>query len=390
MNIIFYRYNSICEPDYIDAFKRLGVDVIEDIDGTDISLDVGVKITKLGNMIAEKRPLFIFSINFFPFLSILCQRLGIIYVAVSVDCPVFEIYHSSIKNSVNRVFLFDRKQYLSVRDENPNCIFHLPLGAACERTSSLLGDEYDPEYDVSFIGSLYLEKDLFADLKLDKKDKDRFVDMMEEAIKTSASGFDYLEKNLSLDDEKMIKRAAKDFYPSEGSVMNMDRFVVLNDYMAPHMAYLERVDLLNDLGKSFEDAKVHLFTRSDTSKISKDVVLHGGVRSLEEMPFVFRNSRINLNISLRSIQTGLPQRIWDVLACRGFLLTNAQDEICDYFTLGVHLETYTSRGELKEKIRYYLDHDDEREQIAQNGFDEVMNKHTVLMRVMAMVKTIMS
>ena len=110
MNIIFYRYNSICEPDYIDAFKRLGVDVIEDMDGIDISLDVGVKITKLGNMIAEKRPLFIFSINFFPFLSILCQRLGIIYVAVSVDCPVFEIYHSSIKNSVNRVFLFDRKQ----------------------------------------------------------------------------------------------------------------------------------------------------------------------------------------------------------------------------------------------------------------------------------------
>ena len=71
-------------------------------------------------------------------------------------------------------------------------------------------------------------------------------------------------------------------------------------------------------------------------------------------------------------------------------MTNAQDEICDYFTPGVHLETYTSRGELKEKIRYYLDHDDEREQIAQNGFDEVLNKHTVLMRVMAMVKTIMS
>ena len=390
MNIIFYRYNSICEPDYIDAFKRLGVDVIEDMDGTDISLDVGVKITKLGNMIAEKRPLFIFSINFFPFLSILCQRLGIIYVAVSVDCPVFEIYHSSIKNSVNRVFLFDRKQYLSVRDENPNCIFHLPLGAACERTSSLLGDEYDPEYDVSFIGSLYLEKDLFADLKLDKKDKNRFVVLMEKTIKSSASGFEYLENSLTSNDEKIIKRAAKDSYPSEGSIMNMDHFVVLNDYMAPHMAYLERVDLLNDLGKSLEDAKVHLFTRSDTSKISKNVVLHGGVRSLEEMPFVFRNSRINLNISLRSIQTGLPQRIWDVLACRGFLLTNAQDEICDYFTPGVHLETYSNKEELKEKIRYYLDHDDERERIAQNGFDEVMNKHTVLMRVMTMVKTIMS
>nr|WP_297705504.1 glycosyltransferase [uncultured Butyrivibrio sp.] len=390
MNIIFYRYNSICEPDYIEAFKRLGVDIIEDRDGMDNSLDIAVKLSKLGNMVSENRPLFIFSINYFPFLSILCQRLGILYVAVSVDCPVFEIFHTSIRNRVNRVFLFDRQQYLSVKDENPECIFHLPLGSACERTSALLGNEFKPQYDVSFIGSLYLEKDLFPDLRLDSDRKKRLLGMMEDEIHSSVSGFGNLESFLTKEDETAIKAGAKEFYPSDQCVKDMDHFVVMNDYIAPHMAYLERVELLNDLGETLGKGRVHLFTRSDTSKISDKVMLHGGVKSLEEMPFVFRNGRINLNISLRSIQTGLPQRIWDVLACRGFLLTNYQDEITDYFTPGVHLETYESRAELQEKIRYYLEHDEERARIAQQGFDEVCAKHTVLMRVMEMIRIIMS
>lgn len=389
MNIIFYRYNSICEPDYIDAFKRLGIDVIEDKDGMNNSLDIGVKLSKLGTLLSDNRPLFIFSINYFPFLSIFCQRLGILYVAVSVDCPVFEIFHTSIRNSVNRVFLFDRQQYLSVKDENPDCIFHLPLGGACERTSELLGDTFEPEYDVSFIGSLYLEKDLFPDLRLESSKEKRLLGLMKEGIEAKACGYESVERGLLPEDEAAIKKAAKDFYPSDQCVKNMDHFVVMNDYIAPHMAYLERVDILNDISSALPAGRIHLFTRSYTSDISKNVVLHGGVKSLEEMPFVFRNSRINLNISLRSIQTGIPQRVWDVLSCRGFLLTNDQEEIGDYFVPGVHLETYSSRKELLEKIDYYLDHDEERQAIASRGYEEVMAKHTVLMRVMEMVRRIM-
>ena len=29
MNIIFYRYNSICEPDFIDAFEKTGFQVTQ-------------------------------------------------------------------------------------------------------------------------------------------------------------------------------------------------------------------------------------------------------------------------------------------------------------------------------------------------------------------------
>ncbi len=51
MNIIFYRYKSVCEPDFIEAFKNLGISVAEDMDGYEIKGDVERKMRYLGNLI---------------------------------------------------------------------------------------------------------------------------------------------------------------------------------------------------------------------------------------------------------------------------------------------------------------------------------------------------
>ena len=153
------------------------------------------------------------------------------------------------------------------------------------------------------------------------------------------------------------------------------------------MAYLERVKLLNSIARK-TDYKMHLFTRSDTSDLDKSVCVHKGVSTLKEMPFVFRQSKINLNFTMRSIQTGIPQRIWDVMACKGFLITNDQPEIHEYFTVGKHLETYESVEELLEKINYYLTHDDEREKIANSGYEEVVARHDILQRIISIIAVI--
>ena len=69
MNIIFYRYDSICEPDYIEAFKKLGLEVVEDLDGWDGNeSSISDKLGNLRKLVLEKWPLFIFSINYFPFI----------------------------------------------------------------------------------------------------------------------------------------------------------------------------------------------------------------------------------------------------------------------------------------------------------------------------------
>ena len=89
------------------------------------------------------------------------------------------------------------------------------------------------------------------------------------------------------------------------------------------------------------------------------------------MPLVFHYSKININITLRSITSGIPLLVMDILACEGFLLTNYQSEIAEYFEDGRELVIYENFEDMYEKIAYYLQHEDERKQIAHAGYEKV-------------------
>ena len=90
----------------------------------------------------------------------------------------------------------------------------------------------------------------------------------------------------------------------------------------------------------------------------------GSVDYDHEMPYVFHHSKINLNITLKSIKSGIPLRAIDIMSAGGFLLTNFQADFLDYL------------NDLYEKIAYYLSHEEERRQIAQNGRKKVREFHS--------------
>ena len=89
------------------------------------------------------------------------------------------------------------------------------------------------------------------------------------------------------------------------------------------------------------------------------------------MPKVFKSSKINLNISLKTIRTGIPLRVLDIMACGGFVITNFQEELAEYFKLGEEIITYSNLEELYYLVDYYLKHEEERKQIAENGLKRV-------------------
>ena len=64
-------------------------------------------------------------------------------------------------------------------------------------------------------------------------------------------------------------------------------------------------------------------------------------------------------------------RALDIMGCGGFLLTNLQPEISEYFKDGKDVVMYKSLEEAVDKACYYLAHDDERKNIARNGYKVV-------------------
>lgn len=391
MDIIFHRYGNICEPDIIDAFSSFGLNVIEE--DTEIhqkSIEPSLRVRLIAEKILAHTPLFVFSINFFPYISEICERLHVTYVCLSVDCPVLELYSASIRNQCNRIFLFDYYQYTQFHDENPNCIFYLPLAANTARWDEVLHTGNSdtaaptPLYDVSFIGSLYSEKSPYPHLHLSGRDRNLCDQIL--STRSPFSGLYQIEEALTPQMINAFKKADDGFYTLSDSFTDTDAFVAANYYLGMELSSRDRISLLKSLSEEFD---VHLFTRSDTSSLP-GIHCHGGVSTHTEMPFVFRQSKVNLNITMCSIQTGLSQRIFDILGCNAFLLTDYQGEIPEYFEIGKDLDCYESIKECHEKIAYYLAHDDLRLEIADNGYRKVKAMHTYQIRIAHILKIVLA
>jgi len=91
-----------------------------------------------------------------------------------------------------------------------------------------------------------------------------------------------------------------------------------------------------------------------------------------ELPSVYAGSEININIFHSQCRSGLNPRVYDVLACGGFLLTMDNPGLQDEFIDGEHLVTFRTPDELREKVRYYLEHSEERRRIARTGQTRVL------------------
>lgn len=90
-----------------------------------------------------------------------------------------------------------------------------------------------------------------------------------------------------------------------------------------------------------------------------------------------RSSKIVLNITRTQFygaETGVNLRVFEALAAGCFLLTDYCDELAELFDIGVEIEVFRGSQELEEKVAYYLDHPDEREQIARRGHEKFL-KH---------------
>lgn len=93
MEILIYRYNSICEPDIIQVFESFGITVHQEkMEMTDKRVTPSRCAAKITEWILSHSLSFVFSVNFYPAISYTCSRLKVPYVCWSVDSPVAELF----------------------------------------------------------------------------------------------------------------------------------------------------------------------------------------------------------------------------------------------------------------------------------------------------------
>lgn len=388
MEILIYRYNSICEPDIIQAFEAFGITVHQEtMEMAQKNVAPSRCAEKVCEWILSHKLSFVFSINFYPAISYTCNRFKIPYACWSVDSPVAELFSNALKNGWNRIFLFDRAQYEFFHPYNPEHIYYLPLATNVKRWEDVILNMTENDYskydsDVTFVGSLYSEKCKYDSLTLPDYAKGYVNGLIQAQMKVF--GYNFIYDTLSDEVIQEIAAADPDFYKGRDVFLDTDRYLAAHQYIGMKLANVERVSILSALSKRFN---VSLYTRSDTSMLPQ-VRAMGGANTLTEMPKIFHASKINLNMTMRPIETGLSLRVWDVLGCGGFLISNYQAEIPEYFEIGKDLEVYESTEDLINKVDYYLHHDEERMEIAINGYEKVAKYHTYEVRLAEMLRVL--
>lgn len=123
----------------------------------------------------------------------------------------------------------------------------------------------------------------------------------------------------------------------------------------------------------------------------------GGRRfSEEEAVKIYNYSRININLhssmwhwEINPNGDFLNPRVYEILGCGGFQLIDRRSYLEGVFEDGKDLVVFDSVSDLRKKIKYYLDHEDERKAIAAHGRETVRKFHTYEQRVSEMMNIIL-
>ncbi len=381
MHILMYRWKAYNYRDIEQTFLLLGhtVDNIEQELG---SYDVSPEFEKvIEQKIRENHYDMVFTVNYFPLISNVCQRAGVKYVSWTCDNPLISMYHTSVFHDCNYIFTFDKTNYLEFRGMGVAHIWYLPLAVDVDRLDDIIERSQDTaKYrgDVAFVGSLY-ERNSYDKLKnrLPEYLRGYFDAVMEAQL--NISGANIVEPMLTAD----ILSRLEEYFTLEKSPDSFSDLGLIfqTTVLGFKIAEIERRRALIELSKYYH---VNVYSNSDVSDMVR-IRYCGSIDYWSEMPKVFRASKINLNFTIPNIKSGIPLRVWDVLGSGGFLLTNYQAELPYFFEEGKDLVCFDGVEDLREKVGYYLENEEERRAIAESGYRKVKETHLYIERIRTML-----
>lgn len=388
MNILMLEWDSFAHEYIVEEFKRAGCEV--DIflwPYPDENMRENEKLChRLSQTLKKKEYEFVFSLNFFPIAAKTCNDCSLKYVAWIYDTPFLLLYSQYTMLDTNYIFFFDKSLSCDFQKYGVKHAYYLPMAAPVNYYDKLRVSEVDQEHyqaDITFVGSTYHEV---------RQDFYRYIEGVDEytsgylkaimKMQGEIYGSFLLEELLTDNIVQKLQhvcplRKGKDEWET-------DAWIYANYFLARKLTGDQRKEQLELLGKKFQ---VKLYTSDQTPDL-EHVINCGSVDYMKEMPLVFSHSKINLNMTLRSIHTGIPLRAMDIMGCGGFLLTNYQEDFLEHFEPGVDFVFYTSQEELVELAEYYLVHESERQEIAENGYRRVKSGHTYRERIDVILRQI--
>jgi len=347
----------------IEAFNRSGVETkLFDVVETKIHENVIDAIKKYN-------PDFTISFNsFLPFPdnTYLWDLLKIPHLSILLDPSLYSV--GLIDSSYSIVSCVDQFDCYGLSTQNFDRVFFMPHAIEKELCEEV---DQEKEYDVVFLGSCYD----YPTMRMSWKNEfsKSTCEALEEACDIVLSN-----KVVPLQDALVMAWRNKKL-PLEGV-----NFLQLFTYLDKYTRGVDRVELIRNIneanvhvfGEPFEDDPTATQSWKELLKGKNNVTLHPPVSYAKSLE-ILKKSKICLNSS-PFFKNGSHERIFAGLACGSLVVTGDNLFVRESFTDGESIVLYESGkwDAVDEKINYYLENEDARQQVVAAGRRIILEKHT--------------
>jgi spore maturation protein CgeB len=115
----------------------------------------------------------------------------------------------------------------------------------------------------------------------------------------------------------------------------------------------------------------------------------GGRLPMDDLLKLYTLSKINLNLPAPQLATCFQPRVFEIAATKGFQIIDYRSSLKKLFSSD-DIVTFNTIPELRDKTRYYIDHDKERTEMAEQLYQRVTQRFTWTYWAKCIIKTIES
>jgi len=376
MRILLYRWETFNEPVIENTLRDLGHFVKVAYARKFEELDTEEQIQSITKVADEFHADAFFSVDYFQMVAMAAKKLNITYYSWLYHIPQWSLFSYAAQLPNNRIITFDSAQMQELKQYNVNGMQYMSQAADKELLTSAKAlatpqmiDKYTA--DVSFVGTLYeSSNNLFNRISPEAREKEIYKEIVRMIRdKRFSYGKDILYRGVT---EEMVEFLLEEVEHGQDHFFfaNQEEIAV-QSVLARKITVEERKLMARTLAKEFD---FKLFTISNTEKFP-EINNCGPVDFAKQAPLVFNGSKVNIYVTPRSIRSGVPLRVLEIMACGGFVLVNYQEDLAAEFEDGKELVMYRSLEEMVDKVRYYLEHEDERKNIAKAGYEKVLREY---------------
>lgn len=378
--LLYFQWNSFMNPGIERALRRMGMPYdtfyyqFTDWEKDDTFCEQFEEKVKCGEYAK------VFSVNYSPLISAVCERNQIEYISWVYDCPIHIRDFGSLQNRCNTIYFFDRMQAEENQKKGINAK-HMPLAVDTDvfRETYEKGPDASNarkyQTDIALVGKLYQTEYQHYTQPLTPYQHGYLEGIIAAQLKVYGG---YLIPELLTDE--LLENLNVSYAKASQNKVQIDKREL--EYMlACETTGRERYIGLGLLSGHFRTA---LWSNEKDDRLTR-VEYNGYADYYKQMPYIFHLSKINLNIALRAIQTGISLRVLDIMGCEGFVLTSYREEIAEHFKNGEECVIYEDVEDMYMKAKFYVEHETERQRIARNGYERVKRDFTFEKALQAML-----